>query len=114
MADGSVLPPGANPDYSKGTYVPIFPNKERNSRWPGRIADTSDKVLTVGITPLANCIVGKYHMYVAVVTPYGIRRTRKEPSRDLYILFNPWAPGLLDHSILFWTKPVCFAVIKML
>uniref|UniRef100_H3CC63 protein-glutamine gamma-glutamyltransferase n=1 Tax=Tetraodon nigroviridis TaxID=99883 RepID=H3CC63_TETNG len=84
---------GTNPDYNKGTYIPIFPNKDRKSRWPGRITNTSDSVLTIGITPLANCIVGKYHMYVAVMTPFGIRRTKKESTRDLYILFNPWSPA---------------------
>lgn len=92
--------PGANPDYSKGTYIPVFPNKERQSRWAGRIVDNSKNVVTVGITPLANCIVGKYHMYIAVMTPFGIRRTRKDPVRDLYILFNPWSPGWL--RILFF------------
>ncbi|CAF90540.1 unnamed protein product, partial [Tetraodon nigroviridis] len=67
--------------------------QDRKSRWPGRITNTSDSVLTIGITPLANCIVGKYHMYVAVMTPFGIRRTKKESTRDLYILFNPWSPA---------------------
>lgn len=47
----------------------------------------------MGITPSANCVVGKYHMFVAVATPFGIRRTRRDKSRDLYILFNPWSPG---------------------
>lgn len=92
--------PGAQPDYSKGTYIPVFPNKERKSRWAGRIANTSNDVITIGITPLANCIVGKYHMYIAVMTPFGIRRTRKDPTRDLYILFNPWAPGWLKLLFL--------------
>lgn len=47
----------------------------------------------MGITALGNCIVGKYNMYVAVMTPFGIRRTRTDPDRELYILFNPWSPG---------------------
>lgn len=82
---------GSNPQYSKGTYVPVFPTKERQSSWAGRITQTSDNVVTMGITPDASCIVGKYHLYVAVLTPHGIRRTRRDNSRDLYILFNPWA-----------------------
>lgn len=93
MANSPLVPPGANPDFTKGTYIPVFPNKQSKSPWPSRITNTDDKILTIGITPLANCIVGKYHMYVAVVTPFAIRRTRKESSRDLYILFNPWARG---------------------
>lgn len=81
---------GTSPHYSKGTYIPVYPNKERRTTWEGRITNTSDNTLTIGVTPAADCIVGKYHMYVAVVTPFGIRRTRRDSSRDLYILFNPW------------------------
>ncbi|XP_042256991.1 coagulation factor XIII A chain [Thunnus maccoyii] len=82
---------GSSPQYSKGTYIPVFPTKEQRANWEGRITSTSDNVVTMGVTPAANCIVGKYHMYVAVITPFGIRRTRRDSSRDLYILFNPWA-----------------------
>ncbi|XP_053716433.1 coagulation factor XIII A chain [Synchiropus splendidus] len=82
---------GSSPHFSKGTYIPVFPTSERQSSWSGRVVETSDNIVTMGITPAATCIVGKYHMYIAVVTPYGIRRTRRDKSRDLYILFNPWA-----------------------
>ncbi|XP_014842235.1 PREDICTED: coagulation factor XIII A chain isoform X2 [Poecilia mexicana] len=82
---------GANPQYSKGTYIPVFPTKTRQSSWEGRVIQTNDNVVIMGVTPAANCIVGKYHMYVAVQTPFGIRRTKRDNSRDLYILFNPWA-----------------------
>ncbi|XP_070849698.1 coagulation factor XIII A chain [Chaetodon trifascialis] len=82
---------GSSPQYSKGTYIPVFPTKERQSSWAGRITNTADNTVTMGITPAANCIVGKYHMYIAVMTPFGIRRTRREESRNLYILYNPWA-----------------------
>jgi len=81
---------GSSPQYSKGTYIPVFPTKEQRTSWEGRVTSTSDNVVTMGVTPAANCIVGKYHMYVAVMTPFGIRRTRRDRSRDLYILFNPW------------------------
>ncbi|XP_008321802.2 coagulation factor XIII A chain [Cynoglossus semilaevis] len=83
---------GSSPSYSKGTYIPVFPTKERQSSWEGRIIDQSGNSVTMGITPSANCVVGKYHMFVAVATPFGIRRTRRDKSRDLYILFNPWSP----------------------
>ncbi|KAG7495538.1 coagulation factor XIII A chain [Solea senegalensis] len=81
---------GSSPQFSKGTYIPVFPTKERQSSWEGRVVSTSGNEVTMGITPEANCIVGKYHMYVAVATPFGIRRTRRDTSRNLYILFNPW------------------------
>ncbi|XP_061816545.1 coagulation factor XIII A chain isoform X1 [Nerophis lumbriciformis] len=82
---------GASPQYSKNTYIPVFPTEERRSPWQGRIIQTSDNMLIMGIIPTATCIVGKYHMYVAVVTPFGIRRTKRDKSRDVYVLFNPWA-----------------------
>ncbi|KAM9335430.1 LOW QUALITY PROTEIN: coagulation factor XIII A chain-like [Symphorus nematophorus] len=82
---------GSSPQYSKGTYIPVFPTKERQSIWQGRITNTSDNTVTMGITPEASCIVGKYQLYVAVMTPFGIRRTKRDESRALYILFNPWA-----------------------
>ncbi|KAM4565524.1 coagulation factor XIII A chain [Fundulus diaphanus] len=82
---------GSSPQYSKGTYNPVFPTKARQSSWGGRITQTNDNVVTMGITPAANCTVGKYQMYVAVQTPFGIRRTKRDNSRDLYVLYNPWA-----------------------
>ncbi|KAM9425144.1 coagulation factor XIII A chain [Pholidichthys leucotaenia] len=81
---------GSSPQYSKGTYCPVYPTKDHQSYWGGHITHTSDNIITMSITPAANSIVGKYSMYVAVLTPFGIRRTRKDRSRDLYILFNPW------------------------
>lgn len=91
---------GPSPEYSKGTYIPVFPTGKRQSNWPGRITNTSGNTVTMGITAKADCIVGKYHLYVAVMTPFGIRRTRKDDSRSLYILFNPWAAGQLTGSFL--------------
>ncbi|XP_026882133.2 coagulation factor XIII A chain [Electrophorus electricus] len=84
---------GASPQYSKGTYIPVFPSKERKSIWRGQVLETSDNVVTIGIITAPDCIVGKYGLYIAVVTPYGIRRTRRDPKLDVYILFNPWSPA---------------------
>ncbi|KAL6490925.1 hypothetical protein MHYP_G00012700 [Metynnis hypsauchen] len=84
---------GASPQYSKGTYIPVFPTEERQSTWRGQVIESNDNVVTMGITTAPDCIVGKYGVYVAVVTRYGIRRTRRDPNLDLYIIFNPWSPG---------------------
>ncbi len=93
---------GSSPQYSKGSYIPVFPTEDRQSVWRGRIAETSDNVVTMGITSSPECIVGKYMIYIGVVTPYGIRRTKRDPSTDVYILFNPWSPGLT--FLPFWEK----------
>ncbi|XP_026107130.1 LOW QUALITY PROTEIN: coagulation factor XIII A chain-like [Carassius auratus] len=84
---------GPSPQYSKGTYIPVFPTEERQSVWRGRIVETNDNVVTMGITTSPECIVGKYMLFIGVVTPYGIRRTRRDPKSDIYILFNPWSPA---------------------
>ncbi|XP_051927310.1 coagulation factor XIII A chain, partial [Hippocampus zosterae] len=81
---------GSNPQYSKNTYIPVFPGPVHQGSWLGRVIQTSDNVVRMGVTPAANCIVGKYQMYVAVATPYGIRRTKPDKGRALYVLFNPW------------------------
>ncbi|KAK6491887.1 coagulation factor XIII A chain-like [Huso huso] len=82
---------GGSPQVSKGTYIPVFPNQEQvKGEWGGRILQSADNVVTLSITPAADSIVGKFRMYVAVMTPYGIRRTARNPERDVYILFNPW------------------------
>lgn len=87
--------------------------------WRGQIIETSDNVVTMGITPASDCIVGKYRMHVAVVTPYGIRRTKRDPTSDTYILFNPWSPGQKSliccskfKNLLFWL--CAFSVILQL
>ncbi|KAG9345794.1 hypothetical protein JZ751_008939 [Albula glossodonta] len=82
---------GTSPQMSKGTYIPVFPDPDRLGLWRGRILDSIDNIITVGVTAAPDCIVGRFRMYVAVVTPYGIRRTRRDPNRDVYILFNPWS-----------------------
>uniref|UniRef100_A0A0E9VFJ9 Uncharacterized protein n=1 Tax=Anguilla anguilla TaxID=7936 RepID=A0A0E9VFJ9_ANGAN len=64
--------------------------------WRGRVLDSIDNMVTVGITAAPDSIVGKFRTYVAVLTPYGIRRTRREVKHDVYVLFNPWASGLYN------------------
>ncbi|XP_064199891.1 coagulation factor XIII A chain [Anguilla rostrata] len=82
---------GSSPQTSKGTYIPVFPDPDRMGLWRGRVLDSIDNMVTVGITAAPDSIVGKFRTYVAVLTPYGIRRTRREVKHDVYVLFNPWA-----------------------
>lgn len=63
----------------------------------------------------ATCIIGKFRLYVAVLTPYGILRTRRNSATDTYILFNPWCQCkyllkglhfvLLGSSAFRWVGP---------
>ncbi|KAG7271902.1 hypothetical protein CRUP_038154, partial [Coryphaenoides rupestris] len=81
---------GPSPQFSKKTYMPVFPTPERQSAWLGRVVEAAGSVVTMGVTPAPDAIVGRYRLYIAVVTPYGIRRTKRDESCDLYILYNPW------------------------
>lgn len=62
-------------------------------KWLGEILEVRDTMVTVGITPSADAIVGKYRTYVKVVTGHSMIRSEKNPSTDLYLLFNAWCPG---------------------
>ncbi|XP_051910224.1 coagulation factor XIII A chain-like [Hippocampus zosterae] len=62
----------------------------RRGRWPGRIVESQGSWLLLGITPQADAIVGKFRMYVTIVTAKGLQRTKRDPDTDCYILFNCW------------------------
>lgn len=49
--------------------------------------------LLLGITPQADTIVGKFRLYVTIVTTRGLQRTKRDPDTDCYILFNCWSSG---------------------
>nr|XP_028593639.1 coagulation factor XIII A chain [Podarcis muralis]XP_028593640.1 coagulation factor XIII A chain [Podarcis muralis] len=82
---------GRYPQQSKGTYiiVPLVQELE-SGKWGAKITHSDGSSVGLNIMPAADCIVGKFRMYVAVLTPIGILRTRRNPNTDTYILFNPW------------------------
>uniref|UniRef100_A0A8C1ILH1 protein-glutamine gamma-glutamyltransferase n=1 Tax=Cyprinus carpio TaxID=7962 RepID=A0A8C1ILH1_CYPCA len=85
---------GNSPYVNKGTYITVSIGKEkRDGRWNGRVIGTQDTEVTVGITPDARCIIGRFRTFVAVVTDLGKQRTQRNPDTDLYVLFNPWDPA---------------------
>uniref|UniRef100_A0A3Q3KL59 protein-glutamine gamma-glutamyltransferase n=1 Tax=Monopterus albus TaxID=43700 RepID=A0A3Q3KL59_MONAL len=56
------------------------------------ILQTQGQMLVLGITPTANAIVGKFRIYVAILSGTGMQRTKRDPTTDLYLLFNAWCP----------------------
>ncbi|XP_058879413.1 coagulation factor XIII A chain-like [Acipenser ruthenus] len=75
-------------------YIPVFPNQEQvKGEWGGRILQSADNVVTLSITPAADSIVGKFRMYVAIMT-------LRDPERDIYILFNPWCEAKFEYGVL--------------
>ncbi|KAM9233961.1 coagulation factor XIII A chain [Dugong dugon] len=82
---------GRYPQENKGTYipVPVVPELQRG-KWGAKVVMREDRSVRLSVQSSPECIVGKFRMYVAVWTPYGIIRTRRNPETDTYILFNPW------------------------
>ncbi|XP_067857890.1 coagulation factor XIII A chain-like isoform X2 [Heptranchias perlo] len=82
---------GRYPDITKGTYIPIYIQEELERRkWGAKVKTISNNTLSLSVMSPPDCIVGRFRMYVAIMTPYGIRRTARDPTTDIYILFNPW------------------------
>uniref|UniRef100_A0A672QV69 protein-glutamine gamma-glutamyltransferase n=1 Tax=Sinocyclocheilus grahami TaxID=75366 RepID=A0A672QV69_SINGR len=87
-----------SPDENRGTYIAVFIGKEkRDGRWNGRVIGTQGNDVTVGITPDASCIIGRFRTFVTVVTDFGKQRTQRNPDTDFYVLFNPWDPADLVY-----------------
>lgn len=85
---------GRYPQENKGTYIPVPVVSELQSgKWGAKVIMNEDRSVRLSIQSSPDCIVGKFRMYVAVWTPYGILRTRRNPETDTYILFNPWCEG---------------------
>ncbi|KAM6176769.1 coagulation factor XIII A chain [Erethizon dorsatum] len=82
---------GRYPQENKGTYIPVpIVSELQSGKWGAKVIMNADKSVRLSIQSSPQCIVGKFRMYVAVWTPYGILRTRRNPETDTYILFNPW------------------------
>lgn len=82
---------GRYPQENKGTYIPVpIVSELRSGKWGAKIIMRGDRFVRLSVQSSPECIVGKFRMYVAVWTPYGILRTRRNPETDTYILFNPW------------------------
>ncbi|KTF88837.1 hypothetical protein cypCar_00008044 [Cyprinus carpio] len=85
---------GNSPTENKGTYITVYIGKERRGgRWKGRVIGTQNNDVTVGITPDASCIIGRFNTFVTVMTDVGKQRTPRNPDTDFYVLFNPWDPA---------------------
>ncbi|XP_053520095.1 coagulation factor XIII A chain [Artibeus jamaicensis] len=82
---------GRYPQKNKGTYIPVPVVSELQSgKWGAKVIMREDRSVRLSIQSSPECIVGKFRMYVAVWTPYGIIRTSRNTETDTYILFNPW------------------------
>lgn len=62
----------------------------QSGKWGAKVIMNEDRSVRLSVQSSPECIVGKFRMYVAVWTPYGILRTQRDPETDTYILFNPW------------------------
>ncbi|KAM6135445.1 coagulation factor XIII A chain isoform 1-T2 [Pterocles gutturalis] len=82
---------GRYPQQNKGTYIPILLSDVlKPGEWGAKITHKENNSIRLSIMSSATCIVGKFRLYVAVWTPFGILRTPRNSGTDTYILFNPW------------------------
>lgn len=91
LRTSSPLSLGRYPQQNKGTYIPILVgNVLKPGEWGAKITHRENNSIRLSIMSSATCIVGKFRLYVAVWTPFGIIRTQRNSATDTYILFNPW------------------------
>ncbi|XP_072929126.1 coagulation factor XIII A chain-like [Hemitrygon akajei] len=82
---------GRYPNIAKGTYIPIYMQRElEKGKWGAKVKSAWGNNLTLAVLSPADCIVGRFRMYVAIMTPFGIRRTARDKTTDIYFIFNPW------------------------
>ncbi|KGL93603.1 Coagulation factor XIII A chain [Charadrius vociferus] len=82
---------GRYPQQNRGTYIPILVGDVlKPGEWGAKITHKENNSIRLSIMSSATCIVGKFRLYVAVWTPFGILRTHRNSATDTYILFNPW------------------------
>ncbi|KAK7124090.1 hypothetical protein R3I93_022257 [Phoxinus phoxinus] len=87
---------GSSPDENRGTYIILPIGKEKPEvRWKSRVVETQGNYVTVGVTPDTSCIIGRFRIFVVVVSDLGKQRTERNTDTDVYVLFNPWDPA--DH-----------------
>ncbi|XP_069469564.1 coagulation factor XIII A chain [Ambystoma mexicanum] len=82
---------GRYPQQSKGTYIPVpLVQDLEDGKWGAKLLRTERNFVSLSIMSAADCIVGKFRMYIAVSTAFGILRSSRNVETDTYILFNPW------------------------
>ncbi|KAM9100150.1 coagulation factor XIII A chain [Sarcophilus harrisii] len=82
---------GRYPQETKGTFIPVpIVSEFQSGKWGAKIILKENRSVRLSVQSSPECIVGKFRMYIAVWTPYGIFRTKRNPETDTYILFNPW------------------------
>ncbi|XP_062335534.1 coagulation factor XIII A chain-like isoform X3 [Osmerus eperlanus] len=82
----------ANPTVSKESMIVVPFYGSPGGSWTGRRVNKQGAMVTLGITPNPKALVGKFQSCVAILIPSGIIRTKRDPSTDLYLLFNAWCP----------------------
>ncbi|XP_067291171.1 coagulation factor XIII A chain-like [Pseudorasbora parva] len=82
---------GNAPSETRGTYIIMPIGKETpNVYWKSRVVEKQGDYITVGVTPNASCIIGRFRFFVVVVGDLVKQRSPRNPETDFYVLFNPW------------------------
>ncbi|XP_057680600.1 coagulation factor XIII A chain-like [Corythoichthys intestinalis] len=82
---------GSNPAIQKRTLEWVTFGTRDRGRWSGRILDSRGPRVVLGVTPRADSIIGRFRMYITLIYKWGLKRTRRNPDTDCYLLFNCWS-----------------------
>lgn len=79
------------PTYGQGTLValPLMKKPEKDYNWNVVLENVTDNVLTVQITPAADCVVAKWKLDIDTKI-IGDSAYSYSWETGIYILYNPW------------------------
>ena len=90
---------GRQPLQSKGTVVPVSRVAAlRDPIWAFQLLRVEDKVAHLKVCTSPDAIVGRYNLFIETThkNEQGeVEKYRYAQPDDIYILFNPWCPGML-------------------
>uniref|UniRef100_A0A8C5H421 protein-glutamine gamma-glutamyltransferase n=1 Tax=Gouania willdenowi TaxID=441366 RepID=A0A8C5H421_GOUWI len=79
------------PSLTSQITIPLGSRASTNSyTWNGKILEQNMNSIMVEVLPKPTALVGRYRVYVAISTGNGMKRTKRNASTDLYLLFNAW------------------------
>nr|XP_057916799.1 coagulation factor XIII A chain-like [Doryrhamphus excisus] len=81
---------GSKPAPNKATQVVVDFTSRKQGRWQGNVVENQGSSVMFGITSAPNAIVGRYRLYARIVTRRGLKRSKRNPATDFYVLFNAW------------------------
>ncbi|XP_078689081.1 protein-glutamine gamma-glutamyltransferase K-like [Branchiostoma floridae x Branchiostoma belcheri] len=88
---------GNNPLPNKGTMLRLPVGDAKKGQWSAAVEKAEGRNVKVNITPLADAIVGRYHVVVEAELAGEKSRSLRVKNRNVVVLFNPWCKDDLTY-----------------